>query len=273
MTLSNTRSQHEVPAFRPGIWGKASLKNAHTCPNDGDLWQRKIPGAVTVRRFAVVLSFIFCFAFTATNSMAENDLSPLFASAAAELNVPLPILRAIARVESNGHPFAMNIAGKSLFLSGKAEAVSEAGKALAAGKSFDSGIMQINSQWLSRFAIPVDAVFDAEANIWLGSWILKNEIERHGQTWSAVARYHSPNPERGNRYVQKVKAVLAKESQMKPFLAPSLVPTASDSGQVASASGFIQRRSKVFVRESEPAAQIKDSTGHFVRRYHDSAKQ
>lgn len=240
------------------------------------------------QKILIAVSLFSILFFSAASCMAKNDFSPLFEAAAAELNVPASILRAIARVESNGHPFAMNIAGKPLFLSGKAEAISEAEKALAAGKSFDSGVMQINSQWLSRYSIPLDAVFDAEANIWLGSWILKEEMKRHGQIWSAVARYHSPNPDRGNRYVQKVKAALAKESQNDPgqqtpgggsdsqqtraiqgdkrqVMKPSLVKTASDSGQVASSNGFVQRMPKVFKRES---AQISpDSTDHFVRRY------
>jgi len=85
--------------------------------------------------------------------------------------------------------------------------------------------MQINSQWLTRFHIPLDAVFDPEANIWLGGWILSQNIRQHGDLKTAVARYHSPNATRGNRYVSQVKAALGKmePAETPPVMAASFV--------------------------------------------------
>ena len=60
------------------------------------------------------------------------------------------------------------------------EALAAARRAEAAGQSFDSGIMQINNWWLRRYGIPLEAVFEPEANILLGAWILKQAIEQDG---------------------------------------------------------------------------------------------
>jgi len=180
---------------------------------------------VAVCGLAVLLFSVLCLpSFVIA---AEADLAPLFQRVAAEVNLPLPLLRAIAHVESKGHPFALNVEGKTLFFARKDEAIAAARRASAAGKGFDAGVMQINSQWLTRFHIPLDAVFDPEANIWLGGWILGQNLRQHGDLKTAVARYHSPNVTRGNRYVSQVKAAL---EEMGPAETPP-----------AMAAGFVRR--------------------------------
>ena len=70
--------------------------------------------------------------------------------------------------------------------------------------------MQVNNFWLKKYDIPLEAALDPLANIYLGSWILKQEIHKHGQTWSAVGAYHSPNKTRGRKYAEMVKDALGK---------------------------------------------------------------
>jgi len=106
------------------------------------------------------------------------DLPPLFLQAAKAHGVPMDWTQAIARVESGWSPFALNIEGKGYFFASKDEALTKARQAQAEGRSFDSGLMQINSRWLDRYSIPLEAALDPAANVWLGSWILKQEIER-----------------------------------------------------------------------------------------------
>jgi soluble lytic murein transglycosylase-like protein len=153
---------------------------------------------------AVLVSFI-CW-----HPASAENLPPLFLQAATAHDVPLEWTQAIARVESGGSPFALNIEGKGYFFQSKDEALAKAQQALAEGRSFDSGVMQVNSQWLRKYNIPLEAALDPAANVWLGSWILKQEIERHGRTWSAVAHYHSPDPARGQRYVELVRAAIER---------------------------------------------------------------
>ncbi len=143
-----------------------------------------------------------------SSASAADSFTPLFLAAAADLHVPGEWTQAIAQVESKRNPFTLNIEGKGYVFDSKEEALAAARQAQLDGRSFDSGIMQVNNQWLRKYDIPLEAALDPEANIWLGSWILQQEIKRQGQNWAAVARYHSPDPVRGRRYVDMVQAAL-----------------------------------------------------------------
>ena len=155
--------------------------------------------------------------------VAEENQASFFEAAAREVDVPPELTQAIARVESGGTPYALNVEGRGYFFDSKEEALAAASEAQAAGKGFDSGVMQINNWWLKRYDIPLEAVFDPAANILLGSWILRQELDRHGDTWTAVARYHSPNTDRGNQYVALVRRALERGTVKTKKSAPGIV--------------------------------------------------
>ncbi|MBM9614865.1 lytic transglycosylase domain-containing protein [Desulfobulbus rhabdoformis] len=134
----------------------------------------------------------------------------MFEEAAQFWGVPVAWTQAIADVESGTHPWSLNIEGKGHKFISKEMALAMARQAKAQGRSFDSGIMQVNNFWLKKYGIPLEAAFDPLANIYLGSWILKQEIGHHGQTWEAIGAYHSPNENKGRRYAEMVKGALAK---------------------------------------------------------------
>ena len=103
----------------------------------------------------------------------------------------------------------MNIEGKDYRAKSLAEAATIAKRALVLGKSLDVGLMQINSYWLRKWQIPLERVLDPVTNVTLGLCILKYEMRRYGSTWKAVGAYHSKNPARQKRYVQKVARALS----------------------------------------------------------------
>ena len=119
---------------------------------------------------------------------------------AAEPGPPAPLVEAIARQESGLNPLAVNIAGKSYYPATREEAERLIQKAIAAGQSFDVGMMQVNNWWMERFAIDPFSLLDPATNERWGKWILAEEIDRHGLNWKAVGKYHSPDPERGRQY-------------------------------------------------------------------------
>ena len=119
---------------------------------------------------------------------------------AEEPGPPPGLLNAIARQESGMNPFAVNVAGKSYSPATRAEAEAIIHAAQAAGKSFDVGLMQINSWWMERYGISPASLLDSDVNAAWGKWILAQEIARHGLNWQAVGKYHSPDVERGRRY-------------------------------------------------------------------------
>ena len=205
---------------------------------------------------AVVWFFLFWCPSLALASLVTDEAQPFFAveteeasqasffeAAAREVDVPPELTQAIARVESGGTPYALNVEGRGYFFDSKEEALAAASEAQAAGKGFDSGVMQINNWWLKRYDIPLEAVFDPAANILLGSWILRQELDRHGDTWTAVARYHSPNTDRGNQYVALVRRALERGTVKTKKSAPGIVDSDTDA-TIETTPGLVSTRNR-----------------------------
>lgn len=128
----------------------------------------------------------------------------LFSDPCARAGIPRSLAVAIARQESSLNPFAVNVQGREIRPRSYEEAARIILEAHQAGKSYDVGIMQINSQWTRRWKMnPLD-LLDPRVNIRLGVSILEQEIRRYGMGWLAVGKYHSPNLERGRRYAWRV---------------------------------------------------------------------
>jgi soluble lytic murein transglycosylase-like protein len=92
------------------------------------------------------------------------------------------VLRAILRVESALKPSAL---GKN------------------SNGTYDIGIGQINSihlKELSKFGITEDHLMDACIGTYVAAWRLKKAMDAGGNTWEAIARYHSTTPKFNQRY-------------------------------------------------------------------------
>jgi soluble lytic murein transglycosylase-like protein len=175
----------------------------------------------------LLLAWFFLFgAFTVPAWAETGTASPLhtrqelyasfFTLPCAKYKVPKSLALAIARQESGIQPWALNIAGRSYRPKTKAEAVKIAQEALEQGRSFDVGIMQINSYWIKKYDFPLEQLLEPANNIKVGVWILAHEIKRHGLNWTAVAYYHTPvhkNPQRGQHYAALVNGHLKKVLQ------------------------------------------------------------
>jgi len=134
---------------------------------------------------------------------------------------PPALLKAIARQESGHNPLAVNVAGKSFYPATREEAERLIREALAAGKSFDVGKMQINFWWMKRFSIDPFSLLDPDVNEAWGKRILSEEIARHGLNWKAVGKYHSPDLERGRQYAWLVYRHYAGPSASNKKEAPN----------------------------------------------------
>ena len=94
------------------------------------------------------------------------------------------ILRAIAKVESNFNPAALN---------------------RNTNGSYDFGLMQINSSWASvlgkeRWNLLGDACY----NTMTGSWILATCMSKYGYSWKAIGCYNSQTPTKRDKYAMAV---------------------------------------------------------------------
>ena len=128
----------------------------------------------------------------------------LFREPCAAAGIPRDLALAIARQESSLDPLAINVEGKDYHPLSYDDAVSIIEEADAAGLSYDVGVMQINNQWTRRWKLDPLELLNPHRNVQLGISILEQEIKRHGRTWRAVGKYHSPNEERGRRYAWRV---------------------------------------------------------------------
>ena len=137
-----------------------------------------------------------------------NAVHPVAAAcweqAGARYGVDPHLLAAIARVESNLKPDAVNASHERRT------------------GSVDLGLMQINSSWLptlARHGVTRERLFDACTSIHVAAWILADLFARYGVTWEAVGAYNAAcirvePSECGKRraaYARKVHAALHQQ--------------------------------------------------------------
>lgn len=155
-------------------------------------------------------TLFFCLATFGVNSNADNlpvtfvqpdrlvdyetdssyPYSNCFAGAAKAYKVDENLIKAIAWTESRFNPAATNTAN--------------------ATPTEDVGIMQINSWWLDNhlndMGLYRNDLLDACTNIYIGSWILANEIKLRGDIWTAVGYYNARTEYKRKRYTKLVKS-------------------------------------------------------------------
>ncbi|ALN93539.1 lytic transglycosylase domain-containing protein [Lysobacter gummosus] len=80
-------------------------------------------------------------------------------------------------------------------------------------RTTDIGLMGINTvhnNELSRHGIDQERLFDPCVNAYVGAWLLRRKVDRYGQTWKAVAAYHSETPEVGEAYMRRIQEVMRR---------------------------------------------------------------
>ncbi|GEM_PF-1777836 len=151
----------------------------------------------------------------------RKPVQPLFGQVAKEFSLQPEILYAIADHESGYNPWALNIEGRSVYPSSREEALTIVAK--NQGKSFDVGLMQVNSYWIRKFELTPAEALEPEENLRLGAWILRYCLDKYGYNWRAIGAYHTGSPKnlpgRSRAYAIKVmnkyKSQLAKSGKTK----------------------------------------------------------
>lgn len=119
------------------------------------------------------------------SSYAVNT-STCFNIASKQYQIPVKLLKAIAKTETKFNPYAINI---------------------NKNKTYDIGLMQINSSWLpklNRVGITQVDLLDGCKNIQVGAWILASNIKRYGFNSKAIGAYNSRNPIYQEIYARKI---------------------------------------------------------------------
>lgn len=129
-------------------------------------------------------------------------------------------LRAVAVVESAGHPWALGTPHGAIFAPSRAAAERVLVRALRAEPSVDIGLMQINSQWLPRLKIEPASLLDPCVNVRVAAAILAANFikaSRPGRSHvqalvAALSAYHSGSETAAVDYAAKVLAVPVSSS-------------------------------------------------------------
>jgi hypothetical protein len=143
-----------------------------------------------------------CLAATLLLTLGTSAYPFCFEEAGAQYGINPQILRAIAKVESNFNPKAVNKNSNG---------------------TFDFGLMQINSSWAATLGKERwNSLGDACSNTKTGAWILSMCMNKYGYTWKAIGCYNSQTPDKRDRYskmvfdqLQRVKP-LAQEAAYSP---------------------------------------------------------
>lgn len=160
--------------------------------------------------------FLACLALLAPGLAAAQDCARLAAEAGAEAGLPDGLLPAISLVESgrgtgNGGiapwPWTLNEGGKGMYFDTREEALAYLADALARGvTNIDIGCMQLNWKWHSAgFASPEEMI-DPTRNTRYAARFMTELHSRLGSWEVAASAYHSTDPDRGRRYLEKVMA-------------------------------------------------------------------
>jgi hypothetical protein len=134
------------------------------------------------------------------NMSLQEKLQVCFEKASLAYNISPLLLWAIAKVESNFNPYALNKNKDG---------------------SYDIGIMQINTahlKTLEKYGLfDKRYIWDPCYNIHVGAWILSKCIQRHGYTWEAIGCYNAVTPWKRKKYSYKVYKAI--EPYLKPYAA------------------------------------------------------
>ncbi len=144
--------------------------------------------------------------FLSCQAFARNDDCITQAAQCFQIN-PL-IIKAIIWQESKNQPQALNV---------------------NKNKTVDVGIMQINTVHFSKLkSHGIDEQRlrqDSCANVFSGTWILKQKIERYGYTWDGIGSYHSRTAIHREKYVQNIVSLIAHQTATIEKIAVALTPS------------------------------------------------
>lgn len=153
----------------------------------------------------------------ATDIPSSNDywLKKYITAVEQRNRIPRGLLSAIALVESDFKPYAVNIEGKPISASNKSEAVKTIKNALNSGiTNIDIGIAQINYRWHKDNFKNIEEMINPVTNIEYAAKLLSSLFKQHGTWHKAIKHYHSANPDYHRRYSRKVVIAWLGSSQL-----------------------------------------------------------
>jgi len=201
---------------------------------------RKLPvNSYTIKDNLLKITLFFIVSCFITNSNAASldelviDSDPNSCKAniertAKDLDVSGEVLKAIAQVESDYNPYAVNFEGKSFIFDNRSDALKFVKGKLAMGKkSIDVGCMQINLKYHPTAFEHLEDAFVADKNVAYGAKYLKKLYMQEHNYGKAIALYHASEKQYQKNYLCRIKAVLSGTTCEKDTTPTQQVKTAS----------------------------------------------
>lgn len=170
--------------------------------------------------FRLVLATAFAAALWPVPAAASTDQCiQLAANAGAAEGLPDGLLPAISMVEAGRAdgkggvapwPWTLNQGGKGMYFDTREEALAYLKQAVDSGvTNIDVGCMQLNWKWHSAAFASLEDMIDPAQNTAYAARFMDELHTRLGSWEMAASAYHSTDPARGARYLEKVIAAKA----------------------------------------------------------------
>jgi soluble lytic murein transglycosylase-like protein len=189
-----------------------------------------------VRAARIAIAHVLLVA-AAAHAQVSPAYDACFDRHAERFGLDATLLRAIAVVESGMRPHVD-------------------GAPLSSGTR-DIGLMQINTSWLpalSRYGIALKDLRDPCTSIEVGAWILSDLVQRHGNTWDALAAYNAACTQLKGRECRQTRSAYAWRvwRAMQQGMQPGAIANPHPGAPAARPTGLVAANSSSLVLESNP---------------------
>lgn len=120
-------------------------------------------------------------------------------------SIPIGLLKAVSKVESEYNPLALNDGLKQHKFRNKQEALARIKYLQSIDRTnFDIGCMQINYRWHHKHFASIEEMLDVEWNVRYAASFLYGLFKDHGSWQAAIRHYHSYDSEIHKKYSKKI---------------------------------------------------------------------
>ncbi len=145
-------------------------------------------------------------------SLPVYDCTKLIDNIEKKHKIPNKLLEAISLTESGrtvggkyvAWPWSLNILGESFFFENKNDLLITLKNKIKIQKNIDIGCMQINYKYHNKKFKNIEEILNPKNNIEWAALYLKQLFNKYNSWNKAIAKYHSSNPERMQKYLAKV---------------------------------------------------------------------
>jgi len=153
-----------------------------------------------IRNLWLLIALIF-----SSPVVKAEDLKTLISSFEQQYSIPQGLLYAIALVESQMNPYAINVEGRAIISRSKAAALEAIKHYRSLGvTNIDVGVMQVNYRWHGKEFANLEEMLDVNNNIEYAAKLLTSLYKEHGSWHKATRLYHSATPEHYKKYSKKI---------------------------------------------------------------------